>query len=943
MPDLLAPAIQDFIVNSAPYIAGIDEMIRANVRLAESIKVTQDQIRAMEAQAAGGAGAAAGAAGAGAAAGEQEALTAAERQAAEAAKLEAEMAADLEAHLKLMRDSSLASADAQKALSTAYRTTSKSIIGMSDAQKAEIASSAKAAEGSKLLGIQAALSGKKVSELKTENGNLMQSLNKVGGATILAGAAFAGYGMKAAADFQQQILRLKTSAGNTGDFIAGKFTGDLKVASDGILKMSVDTGTSAKELAQGMYVVQSANIRVNGSAIGAADALKILRAASEGAKIENADVGTVTNALTTVMNDYHLSVDKAVPAMNALIAGVSAGKTNLQDLAGAMHSVMPIASSVHLSIGEVVGALATMTAHGVSADLAGQHLANMMRNLVAPMPKARAEMTALGLNATDVAQHFGERGLTGTLDLLFNTISHNVDKKTGLVLTQMLDKSKEAAAQAKNEFAQMPPSVQKLAKAFMDGSGNVKGFGSEVSKLPLAQQELLKAFEANSKKSMGFSTALKGNKIATQTFDEALKKVSGGAVGLEAALQLTGENMDGFKSAVTGVNAAMQHGGAHVENWQKVQKTFNQELDQAKQAANRVAITIGTELLPKVQAVMTWLSKHPTLVKDLAIAVGIFLTAAAAIKVMSIAMGILNLVMTANPIMLIIIAIAALVVGFLYLWTHVKGFRDFWISAWHDLQAAAKNTWAFLTTVWNGIAAGAVWLWHAIEAVGHGIAVAFNAVVSFIAGIPGAVVRILSGLYNDMVQMGKNVVVGLWNGLVGMGQWLWDKVTGWIKSVIPAPIAHILGINSPSTLMHEYGQHVGEGLALGIVSKHGRVMDAAAGLAKAAAVGVGANLPTPAFTAVSKLVTDAVPSLAYASSGGGSATASNTHLVSSLVPTSPASAGSAAAGGAQIVNVHLEVHGSVVSQRDLENSVQQAVLRVNIRNPNNRLSLPAGR
>lgn len=45
--------------------------------------------------------------------------------------------------------------------------------------------------------------------------------------------------------------------------------------------------------------------------------------------------------------------------------------------------------------------------------------------------------------------------------------------------------------------------------------------------------------------------------------------------------------------------------------------------------------------------------------------------------------------MLANPIGLIIVAITALVAGFMYLWKNCEGFREFWINLWNKLKSSA--------------------------------------------------------------------------------------------------------------------------------------------------------------------------------------------------------------------------------------------------------------
>lgn len=58
---------------------------------------------------------------------------------------------------------------------------------------------------------------------------------------------------------------------------------------------------------------------------------------------------------------------------------------------------------------------------------------------------------------------------------------------------------------------------------------------------------------------------------------------------------------------------------------------------------------------------------------------------------LSKAQGILNAVMSANPIALIVIAIAALIAIFVVLWNKCDWFREFWINLWESIKEAASN------------------------------------------------------------------------------------------------------------------------------------------------------------------------------------------------------------------------------------------------------------
>ena len=63
-----------------------------------------------------------------------------------------------------------------------------------------------------------------------------------------------------------------------------------------------------------------------------------------------------------------------------------------------------------------------------------------------------------------------------------------------------------------------------------------------------------------------------------------------------------------------------------------------------------------------------------------------------------------------------------------------------------------------------------------------------------------------------VIDIGKNIVSGIWNGISNMASWLWDKITGWCSSIFDG-IKSFFGIHSPSKL---FADDVGKMLGLGI-------------------------------------------------------------------------------------------------------------------------------
>jgi TP901 family phage tail tape measure protein len=228
----------------------------------------------------------------------------------------------------------------------------------------------------------------------------------LGGAVmVVAAGVAAAAAVKMAGDFEQGVTTLVTGAGLGAQYVG--------MVSDRIKTMAVDTGTSTKQLIDGMFMISSAGFP-------AAKALDILRIAAEGAKVGNADLGTVADAVTTILKDYPGVANGAAGAMNALVATVANGKTHMQDLADSISHVLPAAAAAKISLNDVMGAMATMTGEGTRAADASTYLRQTIISLMAPGDQAKNTLLSIGLTAGDVAKDLQDPhiGLAGTLGII---------------------------------------------------------------------------------------------------------------------------------------------------------------------------------------------------------------------------------------------------------------------------------------------------------------------------------------------------------------------------------------------------------------------------------------------------------------------------------------------------------------------------------------------
>lgn len=178
-------------------------------------------------------------------------------------------------------------------------------------------------------------------------------------------------------------------------------------------------------------------------------------------------------------------------------------------------------------------------------------------------------------------------------------------------------------------------------------------------------------------------------------------------------------------------------------------------------------------------------------------------------------------------------------------WNAVKSFT---LSVWNSITSsvsgavtaiktevmsrinAVKN---FISNAWNRVVSFTSRAWDNI--LNAAIGAAAN-LVSFTAGIPGRILRAMGNLGGLLWSAGKDLLMGLWNGIKSIAGWIKDQIMGLVKSIVPGPIEDVLGISSPSKVTAALGREVGRGLAAGMDKSSREVERASGKLASAAKV-----------------------------------------------------------------------------------------------------------
>ena len=81
------------------------------------------------------------------------------------------------------------------------------------------------------------------------------------------------------------------------------------------------------------------------------------------------------------------------------------------------------------------------------------------------------------------------------------------------------------------------------------------------------------------------------------------------------------------------------------------------------------------------------------------------------------------------------------------------------------------------------------------------------------------IIDTIKELPSKMLQIGKDLVEGLWNGIKNMGQWIKDKICGFADGIIDG-FKSVFGISSPSKVMRDsVGRYLAEGIGEGFMDE----------------------------------------------------------------------------------------------------------------------------
>lgn len=357
--------------------------------------------------------------------------------------------------------------------------------------------------------------------------------------------------------------------------------------------------------------------------------------------------------------------------------------------------------------------------------------------------------------------------------------------------------------------------------------------------LASAMQMVIKGYQGSSRaaKELGVTVPPATDHAAAATARLKAENISttsavGAHIMAQARLQdklETGKKiMDAVKEKVNGM-AASYSGTA-----QGKLESFRAQWQNLQEELGNVLLPVIERFISILGDVANVLEKHKTIVM---IAIGVLGGLAIAIEVVSFAtkaweaiqavataaQWAFNAALDANPIGIVVIAIAGLVAALVVLYEKSQTVRDIINEAWTAIKTAATTVFDAIKTyfmVWWDLVKGIFQVaqdllkgnWHqAWDDMKNAVTNIWNDINTFLHGIPNKILNAIGGLGNLLKQKGDDLMNGLLNG----AQNAWNTVSNWVGS-IPGKVVSAIG--SVGKTLYGVGSSIISGLQNGMES-----------------------------------------------------------------------------------------------------------------------------
>ena len=423
------------------------------------------------------------------------------------------------------------------------------------------------------------------------------------------------------------------------------------------------------------------------------------------------DLASASDMVTDAMSALGMGVDEAETMVDQMAKTASTTNTSVAQLGEGILTIGATAKSVKGGTAELNTALGILANNGIKGAEGGTHLRNVILSLQNPTDKAAASMEKLGVDVYDSEGNM--RSLNDILGDLNKSMDGMTSAEKSNIISTIFNKTDLASVNAL--LANTGSTWDDLQQSIIDSGGAAQQMADTQLDNLQGQLTILKS-------------ALEGLAIS---FGELLMPVIKQIVGWVQTFVDWLNGMDeGTKKVIVTVALLAA-------------------------ALGPVLIVVG-KVISAVGTIMTVVPKI-----------------AGVINTVKTAFAALNTTMLANPIVLVIAAITALVAAFIYLWNNCEEFREFWINLWEQIKEAAVAVWeslkAFFTAAWEAISAAAKTIWEGIKSFFAGIWEGIKLIFSTAAEAIKLIITTYFNLYKTAITTVFNaiklVVTTVWNAI----------------------------------------------------------------------------------------------------------------------------------------------------------------------------------
>lgn len=497
------------------------------------------------------------------------------------------------------------------------------------------------------------------------------------------------------------------------------------------LQLGRDSAYGAEEVAGAFTELAKAGVSANDIINGVGDAVVTLAAAAD------VPIAQASDNLINIMKTFSLTSDQAVHVADILAGAANASTIEIDDLATSMKYAGSVAATLHIPLESVAAALAILGNNGIKGSTGGTSLRRMLLNLTPVSVKASKMMLALGIITGDGANAFFDatgkaKDLAGISQVLQDHLKGLSDEERIHALNVMFGNR----------------AVSSAAILAREGAAGFKAMSDQISQTT--------ALEVMNTRLDNLSGALRIFKSSIET-----AFIRTGTAAQKPATE--------FVRTLTGwVNA------------------FAKLSPQTQEMIARIVLYTGTTLIAlgaTLKIVAAVLKMYSTFKQLMGI-----------IKVARAMMMSFNLVLAANPIFLIIAAVAALGVALFLLYKKNKAFRDFIDGLWQSIQVA----WDAILNFFKGLGKWFSDRWDEVAgAFKAGVDLVkknWDLILPVIAGPIGLAILIWRRFGDDIKKFFGDLDDNIKSGLSGIGRGImsglssvgrfFSNLGGWIMDFV---------------------------------------------------------------------------------------------------------------------------------------------------------------